>query len=384
MNSATTRKQDALALVNQKKKDLLALVSNDPQKYEQYKAVMVELTQNQNLKNCSIVSIIQSATRIIQLGLNPNPLLAEAYVVPRGVYEYDQRQGKRVKTGEVAELQIGTKGYKILGYRAGWTFSYQAVYKCDAFEEILGEMVPTYKLTPNHEKRDEDNGAWVFKNLKGIIVFAKDPRGNIHKGYIRKQKLEKIRMNSPTQRFSKNELKGIWLDWAEEMYAKSGLKYFIKRLPIDSSIMDVIIQDEEGERETATTDNAIEAKIVTPNESPVLKKGKDIANAVKGMGLSLYPFEGRAVVDGNAFNHSVMLKELGFVCEDNEWYFEFERGIDFVQSIVPEVEVIEQEGFLGVKGRQNEDIEAKLQELGFSYFNKKQAWVLKLSAKIAA
>lgn len=370
MSNYNERKNQALALVEDKKKELLALVSNDKAKYEQYKAVMVEFTQQKNLQGCSIQSIVHAATRIVQLGLNPNPLLSEAYVVPRGIYEYDKQERKKIKKGEVAELQIGTKGYKILGYRAGWTFTYQAVYACDKFEALLGDMIPKYTLVPNEDKREEDNGQWVYKNLKGILVFAKDPRGDIHKGYIKKQKLEKIRKKSPTQMFSQDALVGIWLDWAEEMYAKSGLKYFIKRLPIDSSVMDAIIHDEEGEREP---DEVVEAEVVEPVQK---KTALEVLVSIKNMDLSVYPFEDKAVVQGNTFKYASVLKDLGFICENGEWIYPCKDMQEFIEiSTGAKVEFAK--GFYGVRGKMPKENELALVELGFKWMASKKMYIMK-------
>lgn len=380
MSNLVQRKQDALALVEKKKNDLLALVSNDPKKFEQYKAVMVEFTQNQSLAKCSIDSIILAATRIIQLGLNPNPLLSEAYVIARGVYEKKQGQQYPVKVGEVAELQIGVKGYKILGFRSGWEFSAQVVYACDQFKSELGEMEPKISLIPNEDQRDEENPEWVFKNLKGVITFSRNPGGNISKRFIPRKKLEKIRLKSPTQYGAEGYLKGIWKEWSEEMYIKSALKYFIKREPVDSSVMEAIIEDEKSEREE---DEIINVEVL-PNSSPKLKKGKDIASSVKSMGLSLYPFEGKAVVDGNTFSSASLLKDLGFDCEDGNWFMAFNDEVDFIEACLPTGTSLEiKDDFAAIRG-EHTDHAAILNDLGFSYGKKKHLWFKKMTDAKAA
>jgi len=361
------RKTEAVQLIEHQKKDLLPLVNNNPKKFEQYKAVMVELAQNKSLGGCSTESIIHTAVRIVQLGLNPNPLLGEAYVIARGLYK------NKKKVGEVAELQIGTKGYKILGYRSGWTFSTQAAYKCDKLDVQLGEMEPKITLVPDWEKRDEEDGNWVFKNLMGVIVFAKDPRGDIHKAFIKKGKLEKIRAKSPTQWGSTNALKGIWLEWAEEMYSKSALKYFIKRLPIDSSVMEVILEDEKVEREDEV--EVIETSVL-PNSSPALKKGKEIAVSLRNLNLYLYPFEGRGVVEGNTFNSASILKDLGFGYQYVEWFFIFDNKLDIIEACLPDIEIKVQGEYFGIEGEQDV-VHEILRELGFNWFSNKNMWIAK-------
>lgn len=374
------RKNDAVKLVDKKKKDLLALVSNDAKKFEQYKAVMIEFSQNPNLMNCQIESIVLAATRIIQLGLSPNPLLGEAYVIARGVYEKQQGSKYPKKVGEEAELQIGVKGYKILGFRSGWEFSAQAVYACDTFSCELGEMEPKISLVPDFVNRQEENPDWVFENLIGVVTFARNANGAVSKDFIRRNKLEKIRLKSPTQRDAQKQLKGIWKEWSEEMYLKSALKYFIKRQPVDSSVMEAIMEDEKSERESDV--EVIDTQVL-PNASKSLKKGKDIASSVKSMGLSLYPFENKAVVEGNAFNSATLLKDIGFVCESNEWFMTFDNDIDLIEACLPvELDLEVQDGFAAVRG-EHPGLADTLRNLGFAYGEKKKLWYRKVT-EIAA
>jgi len=191
-------------------------------------------------------------------------------------------------------------------------------------------------------------------------------------------------MKSSTQMFEPKKLTGIWFEWAEEMYAKSAIKYFVKRLPIDSSVMDAIIQDEEGERDAGDASSIIDTEIIPPNQSPVLKKGKDIQAAIASMGLSLYPFEGKVVVEGNTFKYASALQELGFLCSDGEWSFEFESISELVEALFPKLRVDEKDGWLAIKGKQSTDIESTLVDLGFTWFEKKALYACKISEKKAA
>jgi len=376
-----TRKKEALVLLDAKKQEISSLVGNDKQLLEQYRAVMLELSLNKALYSCAPESIIGAATRIVQLGLNPNPLLSEAYVIARGLYE--KRDGEKpVKVGEVAELQIGVKGYKILGFRSGWEFSGQAVYACDAYSCELGEMEPKISLIPNEEQREEENADWVFKNLKGVICFSRNPKGHISKKFIPRKKLEKIRLKSPTQYGAIRYLKGIWGEWSEEMYIKSALKYFIKREPVDSRVMAAIIEDEKSERESIVRDN------VAPqiNQSQTLKTALAIKKAVAQLeGLSLYAFENQAVVEGNTFNYASILKEIGFECNDGEWMIVFESEDELLEACLPaDVEILKKEEYAIVPGIQTETLHELLKKAGFNWFQKKQVWAKKLIAEKAA
>lgn len=377
MSALVPRKEEFNSLMKQRESSLLATFQNNQPKLVQFQETLAEMSLNGNLSQCTLDSVITSAVRIVQLGLNINPLLSEAYIVP---YNLKVKENGQERWEKRAQLQIGVKGYQILGFRTGWTFKTQAVYKCDQFNADLSKFDENFTLIPNYEERNEEDGKWVFDNLVSVIVHAKDPRGNIHSKYIRRSKLEKIRLLSPNQKKSPNMLADIWFQWAEEMYSKTALKYAIKRLPIDSSVMSAIIADEEGERgELELIDVEVAAPAVTPNASPALKKGKDISATVRNMGLSLYHFDGKAVVDGNTFNSASVLKELGFKHENGEWYFVFENEADLIEACLPGVEVEQKGEYLGVYDKKVGQHQEKLIELGFAHAKQKAVWLKKVA-----
>ena len=376
MSALVPRKAEFNTLMTQRESSLLSLFQNSKSKLVQFQETLAEMTINGNLNECTIDSVITSAVRIVQLGLNINPLLGEAYIVP---YNVKVKEKNIERWEKRAQLQIGVKGYQILGFRTGWTFKTQAVYKCDQFNADLSKFDENFTLIPNYEKRNEEDGKWVFNNLIGVIVHAKDPRGNIHSKYIRRTKLEKIRLLSPNQKKSPDMLTDIWFQWAEEMYSKTALKYGIKRLPIDSSVMAAIIADEEGERGELELIDVEVAPSVAPNESPALMKGRDIAASLQNMGLSLYFFEGKAVVEGNTFNSASVLKDLGFKHEDGEWCFDFDSEVDLIEACLPGIEVEQKGEYLGVYDNKVGQHQDKLIELGFAHAKQKAVWLKKIA-----
>ncbi|MCG3655971.1 recombinase RecT [Aliarcobacter butzleri] len=233
-NELITREDEAKALISQKQKQISLLVGDDKIKASKFMSALVQLSQNKNLKDCKVDSIVDVGFQIIQAGLNPNPLFGQAYVVPF-----------KLKSGfTMAQLQIGYKGWIQLGYRAGWKFKAIPVYKCDDFKYAFGGFEDDISLTPNYDSRNEEDGNWVFKNLVGVIVYAKDKNDYIVTEFVPFGKLEKIRLKSQNQ--VKDKLQHIWLEWAEEMYKAKSLKYVITRLPIQDEIILEAIVNEDG------------------------------------------------------------------------------------------------------------------------------------------
>jgi recombination protein RecT len=217
-NQLIERENQAKEIVRTKMKQINVLVGNDEKKASKFGSALVQLSQNKNLVDCKIDTVIDVGFQIVQAGLNPNPLFGQAYVVPF-----------KIKGGfTVAQLQVGYKGYIQLGYRAGWKFKAVPVYKCDHFEYKFGGFEDEILLEPNYDDRNEDKGDWVFKNLVGVIVYAKDKDNYIVTQFVSFKKLEKLRLKSQNQ--VKEKLQYIWLEWAEEQYCAKAFKYVITRL----------------------------------------------------------------------------------------------------------------------------------------------------------
>lgn len=235
-NDLVAREQEARSIVSAKAKQISVLVGKDEAKTSKFMSALVQLSQNKNLIECKVDSIVDVGFQIVQAGLNPNPLFGQAYVVPF-----------KLKSGfTVAQLQVGYKGYIQLGYRAGWKFKAVPVYKCDNFDYKFGGFEDDIVLEPNYEARNEDDGNWIFKNLVGVIVYAKDKDDYIVTEFVAFKKLEKLRLKSQNQ--VKDKLQHIWLDWAEEMYKAKALKYVVTRLPIEDDVQELISSEDNVHR----------------------------------------------------------------------------------------------------------------------------------------
>ncbi len=232
-NQLIQREHEARAIVAKKMKQINTLVGHNEVKASKFGSALVQLSQNKNLKDCNVDSVIDVGFQIVQAGLNPNPLFGQAYVVPF-----------KLKGGyTAAQLQVGYKGYIQLGYRAGWKFKAVPVYKVDNFDYEFGGFEDKITLIPDYDARNEDDGNWVYQNLIGVIVYAKDKDDYIVTEFVPFKKLEKLRLKSQNQ--VKGKLQYIWLDWAEEMYKAKAIKYVVTRLPIEDDIVEVMSKEDE-------------------------------------------------------------------------------------------------------------------------------------------
>nr|DAN53326.1 MAG TPA: RecT protein [Caudoviricetes sp.] len=267
MNQLQTREQDARALVGSKMSQISTIVGNDKAKASVFASAIANMANDYGLRNCSVESIVNTAMQIVQIGLNPNKLFGQAYVVP-----FKLKNG-----GETAQLQIGYKGLISLGMKNGWKFRAVAVYDCDDFSLEFNGLDDKIHFAPNYDERSDDDGDWVFTHLVGVIVYAKDSSDNVFSEFVSKKKLEKLRLKSQNQS-KKDKLEYIWLDWAEEMYKAKALKYVASRLPINDRLAEAVSAEDEPITKQEVTQapkaglNELLSSSEKPNSSTVNQK----------------------------------------------------------------------------------------------------------------
>lgn len=267
MNQIQPREQQARALIGSKMSQIQTIVSNDKAKASIFASAIANMANDYGLRNCSVESIVNTAMQIVQIGLNPNKLFGQAYVVP-----FKLKNG-----GETAQLQIGYKGLISLGMKNGWKFRAVAVYDCDDFSLEFNGLDDKIHFAPNYNERSDDDGDWVFSHLVGVIVYAKDSSDNVFSEFVSKKKLEKLRLKSQNQS-KKDKLEYIWLDWAEEMYKAKALKYVASRLPINDRLAEAVsVEDEPITKQEVTQApkaglNELLSSSEKPNSSTVNQK----------------------------------------------------------------------------------------------------------------
>ena len=126
-----------------KKQDskLMLMVQNDEAKASAFKTSIYNLSLESGLKDCSPESIVSSAMRIVNMGLNPDKLYGHGFVVPRTI-----KQGSQFV--KVASFQLGYKGVTLLLGRAGVEIRTHIVYSCDKFKY----KIKCYKAQKNNLK----------------------------------------------------------------------------------------------------------------------------------------------------------------------------------------------------------------------------------------
>jgi len=201
-----------------------------------------------DLLECDQTSLLGSVIECAQLGLMPDGVLGEAYLVP-----YDNTQKGRKE----CHLQIGYRGLIKLARQSGLVAYVVAepVYKCDDFE-VLYAPERTIKHVPDLENAERgmlpERGTQGVPNyipvgFRGVYALVKYKTGEIDYEYLPLHRVEKIRAGAKTQK--------VWLAHWTEMARKSAIRALGKRLPLTTDFMRASNLDDLREQgiETAET-----------------------------------------------------------------------------------------------------------------------------------
>jgi recombination protein RecT len=166
------------------------------------------IKNNPQLLQCTQRSLLASVMGCAVLGLEPEPTLGQAYLVP-----FKNKWGQTE-----AKLIPGYRGYIALARRSGevQTIQCQAVYTEDNFKLQFG-LNPQCDLIPAEGDRGEFKGAFVIFNYKD---------GSYSYDYMSKADIDGIRNRSK----AKNS--GPWVTDYDEMAKKTVIRRHVKLTPL--------------------------------------------------------------------------------------------------------------------------------------------------------
>ena len=179
------------------------------------------LTRNPQLAECTSASFFGALLSAAQLGLEPNTVLGQAYLIPY----------KNYKNGTTeCQFQIGYKGLIELAHRSGDLKSIEShvVYENDYFDYALG-LEPKLEHKPAMSNPGKATWVYAIYRLKsggfGYEVMSVDAI-NRHRAQFSKAK------NSP------------WDTNWEEMAKKTVVKKVLKYAPMSSEFIQGMSQDD--------------------------------------------------------------------------------------------------------------------------------------------
>jgi len=207
----------------------------DPNRF--MRIVMSTLKADSKLLDCTTESIFRAVLASAQVGLEPDPVLGHAYLIPFW--------NSRARSLEASFL-IGYKGLIELARRSGQVISIsaQVVYSGDVFEFEYGldEDRFIHKPALGIEDRGEPIAVWAKAALKdGGRAFEVMSVSDVNK----------IR-DMGNAKNSKGDIVGPWRDHWDEMARKTAVRKLAKYLPLSSEFQRAAALDEAIELGHAT------------------------------------------------------------------------------------------------------------------------------------
>lgn len=213
------------------------LASALPRTITPEKMIRIAITSCQKtpaLLDCSPVTLLGAIMQSAQLGLVPDGILGEAYLIP---YENKAKGRKEV------QFQIGYKGLKKLVHNSGEidTFLPQVVYEGDLFEYSLADA-----RINRHERTSQSN----YGNPTHFYTIVKYKSGTQESLVMTKGEIDHIRdkFSQGYRTATKYKREDTpWIQHYEAMAMKTVMRKHAKYLPVSTEAAAALALDERAE-----------------------------------------------------------------------------------------------------------------------------------------
>lgn len=209
------------------------------------RVALTAINRQPKLFQCTLSSIVGSVLAAAQLGLMPDGMVGEGYMIPF----YNNR-----KQAYECQFMIGYKGYITLAYRSGMVESFQAraVYSSDTFRYEFGLNEVLYHVPSG--KGGELTHVYAVIKLKG---------GGHVIDVMTREEVERVRA------FSKTSDSTPWKEHYAEMAIKSVIRRIAKRCPLSAEFSQAVALEEKVEVLNESQNNSSLTLSVPADEDPL-------------------------------------------------------------------------------------------------------------------
>jgi len=191
------------------------------------------------LASCEPASVLGAFMASAALGLEPNTIQQQAFLIP---YKRNVKVGREwVKVVE-CQFQVGYRGFVTLAHRSPYIMSIQAeaIHEHDLFEHMMGSD-SFLKYRKALKDRGALLGAYCLTKLdSGIELATVLPLDEIYKIRSKSETFNALTRNvtmaeneKERQRAEKSLSETPWVMWEDDMAAKSAIKKHAKQLPLN-------------------------------------------------------------------------------------------------------------------------------------------------------
>jgi len=229
-------------LTEDKAKRAIASVAGQYMTPERFLRLAVNcIKKTPKLMECEPHSVLGSFMASAALGLEPNTVLQQAYLIPYGV-RGKLGDGSWGITHYDCQFQIGYRGFITLAHRSPHivTLEAEAIHEGDHFDHLKGSR-SFLEYRKSLKDRGELIGSFAFSKLDGGGEAATIlPLDEIHKIRGRSETYQSLLRGAEAggeewkRKKAEEKLAGTpWVMWEDDMSAKSAIKKHSKQLPMN-------------------------------------------------------------------------------------------------------------------------------------------------------
>ena len=275
-------------------------------KQEQFKKNFLELaTQDYLLSIVEVKEIIRFAANVTKTGLDIAPSSKEVYIIP-----FDTKvNGQKIM---LPQAIIPLNGMQQLAYAKGFFLEVDAVWK---FDDDSCEAASKLSRLQQSKLRTADS-KWVELHFIGFDVTLKD-----------------LKKELPTQT--------VFVDLNYVQEATKTIKDERWKLQtwrhkaVRRAYGDFMIPRERKIEAFEEIENLNDSVLIEADVVSGILLTSNVESAITQMGLSLTKQNGTAIVGGTTFGKDKLLKELGFVHQNNKWSMEYTEADKKASSQTP-------------------------------------------------
>jgi recombination protein RecT len=168
------------------------------------------IQKSPGLKKCTPLSLLACVVECGQLGLEPDGILGDVYLVP---------------FKEQATIIVGYKGFMKLAYQTGdiYKITYHVVRKGESFGFTYGTN-PSVEHTPKDHGEEKDDATWVYAYA---VAHFRDG----HTDFEVLERADVFKRRSRSRAYTSKKLDSPWFTDPEAMWKKSAVRALAARLP---------------------------------------------------------------------------------------------------------------------------------------------------------
>jgi recombination protein RecT len=245
------------------------------------RTALTAMARNPDLLQCTNHSLISCILTTAQLGLLPDNILGEAYLIP-----FNNKKKRRKE----CQLIVGYKGLCMLAMRSGLVKSISAM-PVFAANEKDGDVFD-YDLGLNEKLVHKPSGLMESSRITHFYAIVRFINGGHIFLVMTRAQVEAVRDKSKNYQYSENKAGTVWAQYFDEMGCKTVVRRVMKYVPLSPEMSRAVALDEAAESGDQNTSvefvdkmpefsEDIEHEVLADNEAEKQEQGQQKVDDAK-------------------------------------------------------------------------------------------------------